>query len=148
MANAILSNKAFENLVKHLVELEDVKEKLLQEFFPKLTTERYEIEALIEKYVEHVDNLVRNANKLHSTNSEIPFVTIDSVVEMQDLSNQEVVYKYRVVYPFRRNINEDNISFLSPIGKSLLLKRVGDIIEVNAPGGLFRYEIKSIQFKN
>lgn len=145
VAEVGLSQTTFENLVKHLVEIEEGKDKLLQEFFPKPSIERYEIKTLIENYIEHIDQLIKNANKFQTTDSEVPFVTINSEVELQDLYDHEEVFTYRVISPFRSNIIQGNISCLSPVGKALLLKKVGDVVEVKAPGGLFRFKIKSIR---
>ena len=123
LVKVTLSKATFENLVKHLVEIEEGKNKLLEEYFPEPSTERNEIEMLIENYIKHIDQLIRNTNKSQTIDSKVPFVTIGSEVEIQDLSNQEV-FKYRIVSPFRGSIREGDISYLSPVGKSLLLKKV------------------------
>ncbi len=143
MAKVSLSQNTFESLVKHLVEIEEKKKSLLEEFFPENPAERSEMELYIHNYIQQIDQLIKNTNKLQTTDNMIPFVTIGSEVELQDLSTQEV-FKYHIVYPFSDNIKEEDVSFLSPVGKSLLLKKAGDIVEVTAPGGVFQYEIKSI----
>lgn len=143
MVKGLLSKTTFENLVKHLVEIEERKKKLLEEYYPEPSTERNEIELLIDNYIKHLDQLIRNTKKSQTTDSKVPFVTIGSEVEIQDLSDLEV-FKYRIVSPSRGSIGERDVSYLSPVGKSLLLKKVGDEVEVIAPGGVFRYKIKSI----
>lgn len=143
MVKVLLSKTTFENLVKHLVEIEERKKKLLEEYYPEPSTERNEIELLIDNYIKHLDQLIRNTKKSQTTDSKVPFVTIGSEVEIQDLSDLEV-FKYHIVSPSRGSIRERDVSYLSPVGKSLLLKKVGDEVEVIAPGGVFRYKIKSI----
>ena len=143
MAKVTLSKTTFENLVKHLIEIEEGKKKLLEEYYPEPSTERNEIETLIDNYIKHLAQLIRNTKKSQTTDRKVPFVTIGSEVEIQDLSDLEVV-RYRIVSPFRGNTREGDVSYLSPVGKSLLLKKVGDEVEVIAPGGVFRYKIKSI----
>lgn len=145
MAKTALSKTIFENLVKHLVEMEEEKTRLLEEYFPEPSTERNEIEKLIVNYIKHVDQLIRNKNRSMTKESKVPFVTIGSEVEIQDLSNQEV-FKYRIVSPFRGG-GKGDISYLSPVGRSLLLKKVGDEVKVKAPGGVFLYKIKSIRLQ-
>ena len=144
LAKVKLSKTTFENLVKHLVEIEEGKKKLLEEYYPEQSTERNEIEMLVEDYIKRVEQLIINAIKSQTTDNKIPFVTIGSEVEIQDLFDQEI-FKYRIVSPFRSSVSAGDISYLSPVGKALLLKKVGDEIEVKAPGGLFCYKIKSIQ---
>ncbi|MBS3947958.1 MAG: GreA/GreB family elongation factor [Dethiobacter sp.] len=143
MAKVTLSKATFENLVKHLVEIEDGKKKLLEEYYPEQSTERNEIEMLIDNYIKRLDQLIRNAKRSQTTDNKVPFVTIGSEVEIQDLSDLDV-FKYRIVSPFRGSIREGDVSYLSPVGKSLLFKKVGDEVEVIAPGGVFLYKIKSI----
>ncbi|BAF58722.1 hypothetical protein PTH_0541 [Pelotomaculum thermopropionicum SI] len=146
MVKVALSKTAFEYLVKHLVEIEEGKNKILEKFFPKPSKERNEFENLIENYIQRLDRLIRNASKSKIADNKVPFVTIGSEVEIQNLSEQEV-YKYFIVNPFYSEVREGHISFLSPVGKSLLLKKVGDEVEVKAPGGVFRYKIKSIRLR-
>ncbi|MGI9953240.1 GreA/GreB family elongation factor [Moorellaceae bacterium AZ2] len=146
MAKVTLSPTTFENLVKHLIEVEEGKSKLIEQYFPKPSKERNEFEKLIEDYIKQIEQLIRNVNKSQSAGDKVPFVTIGSEVEVQDLSDQEQrIFKYHIVSPFYDNVNEGTVSYLSPVGKSLLLKKVGDEVEVKAPGGVFRYRIKSIR---
>jgi transcription elongation factor GreA len=42
------------------------------------------------------------------------------------------------------NLKEKKISVDSPIGKGLLGKKVGDVAEINTPGGLMLFEILEI----
>lgn len=146
MAKVTLSKATFENLVKHLVEIEEGKNKLIEQYFPEPSKERNEFERLINDYIRRIDQLIRNASTSPAADSKIPFVTIGSEVEVEDLADQKV-FKYRIVSPFQGSVEEGDISYLSPVGKSLLSKKVGDEVEVNAPGGVFRYKIKSIQLR-
>ncbi|MBE3588777.1 MAG: GreA/GreB family elongation factor [Thermoanaerobacteraceae bacterium] len=146
MAKVTLSKGAFENLVKHLAEIEKGKNKLIEQYFPEPSKERNEFEKLIKNYTKQLDQLIRNANMSPTEDSRVPFVTIGSEVEVQDLIEQKV-FKYIIVSPFHSSTREGEASYLSPVGRSLLLKKVGDEVEVNAPGGVFRYKIKSIQLR-
>ncbi|QGP92215.1 Transcription elongation factor GreA [Neomoorella glycerini] len=146
MAKVTLSKATFENLVKHLVEVEEGKNKLVEQYFPEPSKERNEFVKLIEDYIKQIDQLIRNVNKSQTAGGQVPFVTIGSEVEVQDLDTQEVL-KFCIVNPFHNSIGERDVSYISPVGKSLLLKKVGDEVEVNAPGGVFRYKIKSIQLR-
>lgn len=143
MNNITLSKTTFENLVKHLVEMEEGKNKLLEEYFPEQSTERSEMIMFIEDYIKNVEQLIRNANKSETIDNKVPFVTIGCEVEIEDISDKELS-KYRIMSPFYGDIRDGDISYLSPVGKSLLLKEINDEVEVNAPGGVFRYKIKSI----
>ncbi|HOV79528.1 MAG TPA: GreA/GreB family elongation factor [Bacillota bacterium] len=144
MAKVALSQPVFEYLVKHLVEIEEGRNKLLDEFSQRPSKERKELENLLENYVKRIDELIRKVKKSPKAGNELPFVTMGCEVEIQNLSDREV-HKYRIVTPFRGSVKEGDISYLSPVGKSLLLKKVGDEVEVKAPAGVFHYKIKSIR---
>ena len=107
---AKLLPSATEYLVKHLVEIEEGKKKLLEEYFPDQSSERFEIEMLIDHYIKHIEQLMHSKRVLKADNSEIPFVTIGSEVEIKDLSNQDV-YMYRIVNPYSTSVRDGGISF-------------------------------------
>ncbi|NPV30675.1 MAG: transcription elongation factor GreAB, partial [Firmicutes bacterium] len=56
-----VSKAFFENLVKHLVEVEEQKDKLLEEYFQEPSKERDELEKLIDNYIKHVESLLKKA---------------------------------------------------------------------------------------
>ncbi|HHV35265.1 MAG TPA: GreA/GreB family elongation factor [Syntrophomonadaceae bacterium] len=138
------SKATFENLVKHLLDIEEGKNQLLNEYFPEPNEERRDFEKLFDDYVIKVDNLVRNASISEEEHDVFPFVTIGSRVEVEDAESNEP-YKFRIVTPYESTIENGDISYLSPMGKSLLLKKAGEKTEVNAPGGTYCYKIKAIK---
>ncbi len=144
MANKFaLSKNIFENIVKHLVDLEDEKNKLMEEYFPEPTMERNEFRKLLDKYITQVDRLLKNTGVSENVDNHFPFVIIGSEVEVQDYETNDV-FEFKIVPPFQGSAGNNDVSYLSPIGKSLLLKKVGDKAVVNAPGGEFCYKIISI----
>lgn len=143
--NFEVSEDIFENLVKHLVEVEEQKGKLLDEYFPVPSKERDELKKLLDCYIKHIELFIKQARKLETECASLPFVIVGSEVEIQDLSTQEV-HHFRLVAPFSMSIGGGDMSFISPVGKALLLKKVGDEVTVNAPAGVFLYKIKSIKW--
>ena len=141
-----LSRLTFEKLVAHLVNIEEGKNQLLEEYFPVLSKDRNEISILLEKYIAKIDYLIRNdLVVVQVSDNNFPFVAIYCEVEVQDLENGEL-QKLRIVPPFK-NDEANDVSFLSPAGRSLLLRNVADKAVVKAPGGEFHYIIKSIRLR-
>ncbi|MDN5375416.1 MAG: transcription elongation factor GreA [Thermacetogenium sp.] len=138
------SRTTFENLVRHLVEIEEGKNRLLQEYFPEPSAERNEFAKLFDQYIRKVDNLVKNASISEEHEDALPFVTINSRVEVEDTESKES-YLFRIVTPYESTAENGDISYLSPVGKSLLMRKPGEKVEVKAPGGTFSYKIKSIK---
>ncbi len=144
LADATLPESAIGALTTHLKEIEVGRNKLFEEFFPEPSRERNEFKNFLDNYIMHIEQIINEAKENQVEDTRIPFATIGSEVEVQDPANSEV-YRYRIVSPLNASVAEGDVSYLSPVGKSLLLKKVGDQIEVNAPGGVYHYRIKSIK---
>lgn len=146
MTGIALSRPVFDMLVKHLVDIEEEKEQLLKKYYPDATEEREAFEELINNYIKGIERCIYNAKVTETTKKACPFVIIGSIVEIENLDYNEIE-KYQIVSPFESNSdpNVDFASYLSPMGKSLLLKKVKDKVTVETPIGRFAYIIKSIE---
>ena len=63
---------------------------------------------------------------------------------VRDLESGDLV-EYRLVGAGEADPAAGSISYVSPVGSALFGRRVGDVIEVEVPGGLLRLEILEIQ---
>lgn len=54
-------------------------------------------------------------------------------------------FRYTIVDPREVDALKGKISIVSPLGKALLGKRTGDVVECKAPRGILRYQIKAIE---
>jgi transcription elongation factor GreA len=54
-------------------------------------------------------------------------------------------YQYTIVGGYESNPSEKTISYISPIGKAIFGKGVGDEVFVTAPKGIIKYIIKNIE---
>jgi transcription elongation factor GreA len=54
--------------------------------------------------------------------------------------------KYQIVGETEADVKSGRVSITSPIARALIGKRVGDAVEVNAPGGGKSYEILAIAY--
>ncbi len=91
-------------------------------------------------------HLLDKVQVIDSNDHSLPWVTIGSVVELENLQSKRI-NKIMVVFPLANPPDLGKYmqtSFNSPIGQALFLKQPGETIEVTAPGGIFHYEIKSI----
>jgi len=68
-----------------------------------------------------------------------------STVEAQDLDTEDILI-YQIVGDDEADIKHKKISINSPIAKAFIGKAVGDIAEVNTPGGVKSYEILDIKY--
>ncbi len=67
-----------------------------------------------------------------------------SWVEIKNITKNTTI-EYKIVPEHEINIKENKISPLSPIGKSLMGKKIGDKISVTVPSGKIELEIMNIK---
>lgn len=70
-------------------------------------------------------------------------VVFGTVVELLDLDTDEEVV-YQLLGPEEADVKRGSISVLSPIGRSMLGKEVGDEVVVVTPGGKREFEVVKI----
>jgi transcription elongation factor GreA len=68
-----------------------------------------------------------------------------STVVLEDTNSGDVV-TYQIVGEDEADIKHRKISIKSPIARALIGKEVGDIAEVQAPGGIREYEVVEVQY--
>ena len=71
-------------------------------------------------------------------------VNIGDSIVLQDLVSSEEV-RYTLVSPKEVDPTRGKISGVSPIGKAIIGKGQGEIVEVTVPAGRLRYQIKQIE---
>lgn len=139
-----LSKPIFENLVRHLVNIENEKEELVKDLFPKPSMERIKFRRFWDDYITGIDFLIKYKVAIgKKTDSSFPVVIVNCGTEVLDLKTKETI-NYRIVSPYD-NMKSGDVSFLSPIGKSLLLKEVGDEVAISTPEVKYKYRIQSIK---
>jgi transcription elongation factor GreA len=70
-------------------------------------------------------------------------VDVGELVRLRDLDSAAWV-EYEVVGPLEADPVAGRISIASPLGRALLGRRKGEAVEVEAPGGRFRFKILRI----
>ena len=72
-------------------------------------------------------------------------VVFGSTVKLEEESSGAAV-TYQIVGDDEADLKQGLISISSPIARALIGKEVGDVAEVQAPGGLKSYEIMSVRY--
>ena len=88
--------------------------------------------------------VLANARVIDMSRLNNDSVQLLSKVEITNLNNNKKM-NYTIVSPHEADLREGKISIKSPIGQSLLSRKVGDIVEVRVPAGLLRLRIESIE---
>ena len=97
-----------------------------------------------ETKIAELENKVRYAKIIDEKEIDTKTVQIGNTVTLYDLEFEEEV-EYTIVGSTEVDLTQNKISNESPIGKALLGAKKGAIVEVEAPAGIIKYEIKSIK---
>ena len=88
--------------------------------------------------------VLANARVIDMSRLNNDSVQLLSKVGIINLNNNKKM-NYTIVSPHEADLHEGKISIKSPIGQSLLSRKVGEIVEVRVPAGLLRLRIASIE---
>ena len=71
-------------------------------------------------------------------------VYIGAIVSLVDVETKEKM-KYMMVSPEESDYDENKISITSPIGKGLMGKAAGEVLDITVPAGILKYKIVKIE---
>ena len=72
-------------------------------------------------------------------------IVFGATIELLNLEREEEV-RYQIVGEKEADINLGLLSVTAPIARALIGKKEGDVIEVNAPGGIVEYEVLAVSY--
>ena len=105
-----------------------------------------EQQALIESRVIAINDLIARANVIDVTkidnNGKVIF---GSTVKVQDLESNKTI-SYKLVGQDEADISKNLIFYKSPIGKALIGKNKGDMVNVDTPSGEKNFEIQDVKY--
>ncbi|MEA4832080.1 MAG: transcription elongation factor GreA [Oscillospiraceae bacterium] len=96
----------------------------------------------VEKRIAEIEKMLDNV-KIISANATSSVVSVGSKVKIFDTELEEEA-SYQIVGSTEADPSNSLISDESPIGKALLNKKPGDLIEVITPGGVIKIELLAI----
>ncbi len=102
-----------------------------------------EAQGILEMKISKMEAIVANARLIDETHMDNSKVFILSKVKIRNISNAMEI-EYTLVAENEADIKVRKISIDSPIGKGLLGKKVGEIVDIQTPGGLLQFEIIDI----
>lgn len=100
-------------------------------------------QAFVEGRIVQLENMLRNAAVIDESEIEKDVINIGSIVKVKDYEFDEDV-DYKIVGSAEADPMENKISNESPVGRALMGKKVGDMVEVPVPDGVCKFEILEI----
>jgi len=100
-------------------------------------------QAFVEGRIIDLKRILSSARVLSESDIPTDRVGLGTLVTVRDLDYGED-WTMTLVSPYEADPDQDRISDLSPVGKSLIGRQVGDMVAVKTPGGSTNYEVISI----
>lgn len=100
-------------------------------------------QALVESRIVQIEAMLKNVKILDEDELTNDIVSVGSKIKLFDKEFDEEV-DYQIVGSTEADPMSGRISNESPVGQSLLGHKVGDVVEVETPGGVCLYEVLEI----
>jgi len=149
-----MSQEGYDKLVAELRELESelprVKDAIAEARAQGDLSENYEYRAAKREQgrllgrIRFKQRVLEFARVIDTKRLDSEVVGLLTKVDMTNMGTGSKM-SYTIVSPHESNLPEKKLSIKSPIGKALLGKKVGDIVEVRVPAGLLKLRIDNIQ---
>ena len=96
-----------------------------------------------EGRIQALESMINNAVIIDDQHGELDVVVVGATVTVRNPQGRPLTYT--ITGSAEADPAQGKVSNVSPIGKSLLGKKVGEIAEVSAPSGEIKLEIISIE---
>lgn len=151
----------YEGLRKYETELRELKEVKRREIAQKIKeareqgdlSENAEYDAAkdeqrdVESRIEELEKILKNAEVVLEDEVDLDKINIGCRVTILDLEYAEEL-TYKIVGSTEANSLKGRISNESPVGKALIGKKIGDVIQVETQAGTLEYKVLEIQRSN
>ena len=99
-----------------------------------------------EGRIQEIENSIATANVIDVTNlNNSGKVIFGSTVFLQNLDTDEKI-DYKIVGKDEADLKQKLIYFKSPMGKGLIGKNKGDLVEISTPNGTKNFEISDVKY--
>jgi transcription elongation factor GreA len=102
-----------------------------------------EAQGMLEMKISKLKEIIQNSRIIDETKLDNSKVQILSKVKIKNIKTGKIM-EYQIVSESEADLKVKRISITTPIAKGLLGKKVGEIVEIIAPGGTIKYEIVEI----
>ena len=102
-----------------------------------------EEQSLLEYKIAQLKDTLSKARLIDESLLDTSKVLALSKVKIKNIENN-MEFEYTLVADAVSDLSQGKLSVGSPIGKGLLGKEVGDVVEIQVPSGIMKFEILSI----
>ncbi len=105
-----------------------------------------EAQGLLELKIKQMEEVLANARIVNESDLDTSKVVILTTIKLKNLKTKKSA-EYTLVSETEADLKAGKISVNSPIGQGLLGKSIGDIADIQTPGGTIKFEILDISIK-
>lgn len=98
----------------------------------------------IEARIEEIEKILKNAEVVVEDEVDVDKINVGCTVSVLDMEYDEEM-EFRIVGSSEANSLKGKISNESPVGRALMGRSVGDVVNVETQAGEFQYKILNIQ---
>ncbi|HEX3916403.1 MAG TPA: transcription elongation factor GreA [Caulobacteraceae bacterium] len=99
----------------------------------------------IEGRIAVIEDQIARAQVIDVSKLSGDQVKFGATVSVQDEDTEESA-RYQIVGEHEADVRSGKVSIASPIARAMIGKEIGDVVEVNTPGGVKAYEILKIEW--
>ncbi len=154
----LLTYKGLQNYENELQELKVVRRKEVAQKIKEAReqgdlSENAEYDAAkdeqrdIEARIEELEAILKNVEVVVEDEVDLDAISVGCQVKILACDSDREM-EYKIVGSTEANSLKGKISNESPVGKALIGAKVGDIVSVETPAGIFKYKVLEIQRSN
>ncbi|HEY94348.1 MAG TPA: transcription elongation factor GreA [Dehalococcoidia bacterium] len=149
-----VTKEGYEKLQAELSSLKDQRQEAIEEMAKAAADKDFrenaplhaarEKRGMLEGRIIELEATLKAAEIIDEENQSSEGVDIGKTFVLAD-PEKRIEMRYTLVGPREADPANSRISSVSPIGKAVLGKQKGDIVEINAPSGKLKYQLKEIE---
>jgi transcription elongation factor GreA len=101
-------------------------------------------QAMLEHRIAQLQERLTNARVIEADEVTTEAVSVGSKVRLKDMDANRTV-EYQIVGSAEANPSEQKLSNESPVGRAIIGRKKGEVVEVAAPRGSLKYKIMDIK---
>ena len=101
-------------------------------------------QAMLEHKIAQFEERLLAARVIEAGDVDTSVVSIGATVRLKDMDANETV-EYQIVGSAEANPSEQKLSNESPVGRAIIGKKKGEVVEVAAPRGSLKFKILDIK---
>lgn len=105
-----------------------------------------ERQSFVESRIGEIQGRLANAEVVDTSSLKSQTIIFGAIVEVEDCESGEK-HTYQIVGEDESDVKSGKISVFSPMARSLIGKKAGDIVELRSPKGEREFEVLKFYFK-